>query len=244
MNHIATLGKMQAMKLRGMATAFERYREAGRQANKLTPDELTGHLVDAEWEDRQTRKLRRLVKGAKFRYQAGFESLDFSLKRKLDKDLIMRLRECDWIRKGRNVIITGPTGVGKSYLASALGHQACMLDFKVRYSNCLKLFAFLKQSQADHTYSREIRKIQKADLLVLDDFGLEPLDPKERMHLMEIMEDRHGEKSTVVVAQRPVKQWHEVIGDSTVADAICDRLVHAAYRFELDGENARKAAKT
>ena len=162
----------------------------------------------------------------------------------MDKDMVMRLRDGAWIGKAKNVVITGPTGVGKSYLASALGHQGCLQDYKVLYFNCLKLFSFLKQSQADHTYVREIRKIQKADLLILDDFGLQPLDPKERMALMEIMEDRHGERSTVVVAQRPVSQWHQVIGDSTIADAVCDRLIHSAYRFDMDGENVRKVKKS
>jgi len=244
MNHTATVKKMQKMKLRGMAEAFEKYREPGRRSGKLTPDELVGYLVDSEWEDRQARKLKRLIRGARFRYHAGFEKLNFSLKRKLDKDTVMRLRSCSWIHKAKNVIITGPTGVGKSFLASALGHQACLSDYRVVYFNCLKLFSFLKRSQADHSYSKEVKKIQRADLLILDDFGLEPLDAKSRMNLMEIMEDRHGEKSTVVVAQRPVSQWHQVIGDSTIADAVCDRLVHSAYRFNMTGENVRKSKKS
>ena len=244
MNHTATIGKMQGMKLKGMAEAFQKMRESDNEGKRLSPDETVGYLVDAEWEDRQARKLKRLIRSARFRYQAGFETLDFSLRRKLDKDQVLRLRDGGWIRKAKNVIITGPTGVGKSHLASALGHQACLLDYKVLYFNCLKLFGFLKQSQADHTYTREIKKIQRADLLILDDFGLQPLEPKDRMALMEIMEDRHGEHSTVMVAQRPVKQWHQVIGDSTIADAVCDRLVHSAYRFDMDGENARNAKKT
>lgn len=244
MNHSATIEKMQDMKLHGMVMAFQKFREAGRQSEKMTPDEMIGYLVDAEWEDRQSRKLKRLIRGAKFRYQAGFEDLDFSLKRKLEKDMVMRLRDGDWLRKAKNVIITGPTGVGKSYLASALGHLACLLDFKVLYFNCLKLFSFLKQSQADHSYNREIRKIQKAKLLVLDDFGLQPLDAKDRMSLLEILEDRQGDSSTVVVTQIPVSKWHQLIGDSTVADAVCDRLVHSAYRFDMDGDSVRKTKKT
>lgn len=245
MNHTATVEKMNAMKLRGMAESFQQTREPGRQKEKMSPDEMIGYLVDAEWEYRQSKKLRRLLKSAKFRYQVGFEEVDFTLKRNLEKDLFMRLKDGNWIQKAKNVIITGPTGAGKSYLASALGHQACLLDYRVMYFNCMKLFSFLKQSQADHSYGREIRKIQKANLLIFDDFGLQPLDAKDRMSLLEILEDRQGDGSTVVVTQIPVKKWHELIGDSTVADAICDRLIHSSYRIELgpDCPSLRKLKK-
>lgn len=244
MNHDATIEKLHEMKLHGMSMAFQQLRETGGQSEKMSPDEMVGYLVDAEWEERQTRKLRRLIKAARFRYQAGFEDIDFTLKRNLEKDIVTRLRDGNWIRKAKNIIITGPTGVGKSYLASALGHQACILDYRVLYFNCLKLFSFLKQSQADHSYGREIRKIQKANLLVLDDFGLQPLDTKDRMNLLEILEDRQAEHSTIVVAQVPVNKWHDIIGDSTIADAFCDRLVHSSYRIDLKGESVRKLKKT
>ena len=244
MNHTATVEKMQAMKLRGMAGAFLKAQEKGLRRSSTTPDEFIGFLVDAEWEDRQNRKLRRLVRKARFRYQAGFEELDFNLKRNLDKDMITRLSDGSWIRKAKNVIITGATGVGKSFLASAMGHQACLDDFKTLYFNCLKLFSQLKRSQADHSYDREIRKIQRAELVILDDFGLQPLDAKDRMSLLEILEDRHGKNSTVVVTQIPVAKWHDIIGDSTIADAICDRLIHSSFRIDMKGESVRKTLKT
>jgi len=244
LNHTATVEKMQAMKLRGMAGAFLKAQEKGLRRSSTTPDEFIGFLVDAEWEDRQNRKLRRLVRKARFRYQAGFEELDFNLKRNLDKDMITRLSDGSWIRKAKNVIITGATGVGKSFLASAMGHQACLDDFKTLYFNCLKLFSQLKRSQADHSYDREIRKIQRAELVILDDFGLQPLDAKDRMSLLEILEDRHGKNSTVVVTQIPVAKWHDIIGDSTIADAICDRLIHSSFRIDMKGESVRKTLKT
>ena len=244
MNHTATVEKMQTMKLRGMADAFLKAQEKGLRRSATTPDEFIGFLVDAEWEDRQNRKLKRLVRKARFRYQSGFEELDFNLKRNLDKDMITRLSDSSWIRKAKNVIITGATGVGKSFLASALGQQACMDDFKTLYFNCLKLFSQLKRSQADHSYDREIRKIQRAELVILDDFGLQPLDSKDRMSLLEILEDRHGKNSTVVVTQIPVAKWHDIIGDSTIADAICDRLVHSSFRIDMKGESVRKTQKT
>lgn len=244
MNHNATVEKMHAMKLRGMATAFQKAQETGQRRSGTTPDEFIGFLVDAEWEDRQNRRLRRFVRKAKFRYQAGFEELDFTLKRNLEKDMIMRLSDSSWVRKAKNVIITGATGVGKSFLASALGYQACQDDLRTLYFNCLKLFSQLKRSQADHSYEREIRRIQRAELVIFDDFGLQPLDSKDRMSLLEILEDRHGKSSTVVVTQIPVSKWHEVIGDSTVADAICDRLVHSSMKIDMKGESVRKTMKT
>jgi DNA replication protein DnaC len=235
---------MHTMKLRGMAAAFQKAQETGLRRSGTTPDEFIGLLVDAEWEERQNRRLRRFVRKAKFRYQAGFEELDFTLKRNLDKDMVMRLSDSSWVQKAKNVIITGATGVGKSFLASALGYQACLDNFKTLYFNCLKLFSQLKRSQADHSYEREIRRIQRSELVILDDFGLQPLDSKDRMSLLEILEDRHGKCSTVVVTQIPVSKWHDVIGDSTVADAICDRLVHSSLKIDMKGESVRKTMKT
>lgn len=234
---------MHALKLRGMASAFQKALETGMRKSGTSPDEFAGFLVDAEWEDRQNKRLRRFVKKARFRYQAGFEELDFTLKRNLDKDLVNRLSDSTWIRKAKNIIITGATGVGKSFIASALGHQACQDDFKTLYFNCLKLFSHLKKSHADHSYDREIRRIQKADLIILDDFGLQALDSKDRMSLLEILEDRYGKCSTVMVSQVPVSKWHELIGDSTIADAVCDRMVHSSYRIDMKGDSVRKLQK-
>jgi DNA replication protein DnaC len=244
MNTKAVMEKMQEMKLHGMLRAFREFGDTRTKKRSMTFDEMTGFLIQAEWDERQSRKLQKHIQSARFRYQAGFEDVDFMLKRDLEKNLLTRLSEDEWLKQGKNVIITGPTGVGKSFIASALGHQACLNDYKVLYFNCMKLFAQLKYSQADHTYMRELKKIQKAELLILDDFGLKPLDDQDRLSLLEILEDRSGRKSTIMVTQIPVTKWHEVIGDSTIADAVCDRLVHSSFKFELKGESIRKIKKS
>jgi len=239
MNNEATIGKMQKMKLYGMLRAFNQSLEAG-MMDKFTADELLGHLIDAEWDDRHNRRLQRLIKAAKFRYQASLEEIDFKLDRGLDKNMLLRLSSSSWIEKRRDIIITGPTGVGKSFLASALGFQGCMYGFRVLYFNCSKLFSQLRLSKADGTYNKELDRIQKQEMLILDDFGLHPFDTQSRLSLLEIMEDRHGRGSTVISSQFPVKSWHEIIGEPTIADAICDRIIHSAYRIELKGESVRK----
>jgi DNA replication protein DnaC len=238
-NNQATLQKLQQMKLYGMVRAFTSTMESGSK-NQFTSDELLSHLVDAEWDDRHNRKLTRLLKGARFRYKASFEEINFTLKRNLDKNQLLRLSNCQWIESHKDCILTGPTGAGKSFIASALGHQACMYGFKVLYYPCSKLFAHLKLSRADGSYLKELTKILKMDVIILDDFGLEPLDAQSRLTLLEILEDRHGRKSSVFVSQLPVANWHEIIGDPTIADAICDRIIHNAHRIELKGDSVRK----
>ena len=239
MNNEATISKMQKMKLYGMLRALNQSLEAG-MISKVTADELLGHLIDAEWDDRHNRRLQRLIKAAKFRYQASLDEIDFNLDRGLDKNMLLRLSSSRWIEKRRDIIITGPTGVGKSFLASALGFQGCMYGFRVLYFNCSKLFSQIILSKADGTYNKELDRIQKQEMLILDDFALHPFDTQSRLSLLEIMEDRHGRGSTVISSQFPVKSWHEIIGEPTIADAICDRIIHSAYRIELKGESVRK----
>jgi len=239
MNNTATLEKMNQMKLYGMVRAFKTTFETGMN-HKFTTDELMAHLIDAEWDERHNRKLNRLIQLAKFRYQASLEQIDFMLNRNLDKNTILRFSDGNWIREKRNIIITGPTGVGKSFIAAALGHQACVLGFKTVYFNYSKLFPMLTLYKADGTYFKQMNKIQKQDVLILDDFGLQKLEIQSRLALLEILEDRHGIKSTVIVSQLPVSSWHEIIGDKTIADAICDRIIHTAYRLEIKGESVRK----
>ena len=239
MNNEATITKMQKMKLYGMLRAFNQSLEAG-MMSKVTADELLGHLIDAEWDDRHNRRLQRLIRAAKFRYQASLDEIDFNLDRGLDKNMLLRLSSSRWIEKRRDIIITGPTGVGKSFLASALGFQGCMYGFRVLYFNCSKLFSQIILSKADGTYNKELDRIQKQEMLILDDFALHPFDTQSRLSLLEIMEDRHGRGSTVISSQFPVKSWHEIIGEPTIADAICDRIIHSAYRIELKGESVRK----
>ena len=239
MNNEATLEKMHSMKLHGMALAFQATMEAG-QNNELTADEMAALLVDAEWDQRHDSRLNRLIRNAKFRYQASMEQMNFRLKRNLDKNALMRFADCSWIKRKQNIIITGPTGVGKSFIACALGHQACMYGYRVQYFNATKLFAALKLKKADGSHVKEINRIQRQELLILDDFGLEHLDRESRLSLMEIVEDRHGVRSTVITSQLPVKNWHEIIGDPTIADAVCDRIIHNSHRIDLKGESVRK----
>jgi len=233
------LNKMSQMKFYGMLQTYQAMLESN-QHHEMTNDEMVDMLIQAEWEDRENRKIGRYLRTARFRYQASIEELNFTASRGLDKTQMLRLADCSFIKKKQNILITGPTGVGKSWLASALGHQACLQGHRTLYFNTQKLFPQLKIYKADGSYLKQTSKIEKHDLLILDDFGLEHLDNSARMMLLEIIEDRHGRKSTIISSQLPVAKWHSIIGDSTVADALLDRLVHSAHRIELKGESLRK----
>jgi DNA replication protein DnaC len=234
-----TIEKMKTMKLHGMVRAFRTSLESG-NAEKYTSDELLSMLIDSEWDERYNRKLDRSVSNARFRYKASVEQINFDSDRELNKNQVLRLADCAFIDKKENVLITGSTGIGKSYIASAIGHQACALGYKVLYEHTAKLFARLKMGKADGTYLKEILKMEKQELLIIDDFGIQPLDQQSRTILMEIIEDRHGKRSTLFTSQVPVNLWHEVIGEQTIADAILDRIIHDAHRLELKGESMRK----
>ncbi len=234
-----SLEKMRKMKFHGMHRAFKISMESGKHET-YTPDEIVAHLIEAEWEDRQNRSIDQKIKNAKFRYKAAIEDLSYDAERNIDKNQIMRLAECSFIDKHENVIITGSTGIGKSYIASAFGHHACSLGYKSLYHNVPKLFAKLKMAKADGSYLREISRIERQDLLILDDFGIQPFDAQSRAALMEIIEDRHGKTSLIITSQVPVSKWYEVIGEKTIADAILDRIIHNAHRLELTGESLRK----
>jgi DNA replication protein DnaC len=227
------------MKLHGMLRSYQTMLDSN-QHHDMTQDELINILIQSEWEERENKKISRHLRLAKFRYGASIEEINFAANRGLDKTKLMRLADTGFITRKENILITGATGVGKSFLASALGHQACMAGYKTLYFNTQKLFSKLKMLKADGSYSREISKIEKYDLLILDDFGLAILDNVARMFMLEIIEDRHGRKSTIISSQLPVAKWYEVIGEGTVADAILDRMVHTAHRIELKGESLRK----
>ncbi len=237
-----TLKKMGDMRLLGMQTAFKTFVELPPPVS-FTNDEMAQYLVQNEWDDRKHRSLQRNIKTAKFRYMADVDGIDFSNKRELDKNQIDRLLTCEFIKKGQDVFITGSTGTGKSYLASAIGRQACLFGFKVYYTNTAKLLSILKMAKADGSHLRELTRIEKQDLLILDDFGIQAFDASGRALLMDIVEDRHGKRSTIIASQVPVKNWYDVIGEQTVADAILDRLVHQSVRVELKGESLRKIKK-
>jgi len=229
--------KFNELKLFGMREAWS---AAVETRVHCTNDEIVNLLVEAEWLHRQQRVQQRRIVHAKFRYQALIAELDFSALRNLDKTQLTRLADCSFIERAENIIITGPTGAGKSYIVSALGHHACLKGYRVLYANTNRLLADLKTTKADNSYPRAVARIAKQQLLILDDFGLQPLDGEARLILLDLLEDRHGRYATIVTSQLPVSTWHEIIGDHTIADAILDRLVHTAHRIDLQGESMRK----
>lgn len=234
-----TLEKMRKMKFYGMLRTFKTSLESAAKED-ITTDEMIASLIDAEWDERHNRAIEMKLKNARFRYKASLEQLYYHAERNIDRNQMMRFGECTFIDKNENILITGSTGIGKSYIASAIGHQACSLGYKVLYHNTQKLFSKLKMAKGDGSYIREIAKIERHNLLILDDFGIQPFDAGARSALMEIIEDRHGKGSIIITSQVPVSKWHEVIGEQTVADAILDRIIHQAHRLELKGESMRK----
>jgi len=238
MNEI-TLTKMTQMKLYGMHGAFRTAIETGKTSD-YTLDQFVSMLTDAEWDDKNNRKIARLIKNARFHYKAAIENIVYDETRNIDRNLILRLAECDFIEKTENILITGSTGVGKSYLATALGYQACINGYRVMYHNTTKLFSKLKMAKADGSYLKELAKIERHHLVILDDFGLQSLDSQNRIALLEIIEDRHNKGTLMVTSQVPIKSWYEIIGEKTIADAILDRLIHQSHRIELSGESMRK----
>lgn len=234
-----TLFKMKQMKLYGMHDAFLGAIETGKM-DGYTQDELLAMLIESEYDDRHTRRIERGIKNARFRYKASVENIIYDQLRNIDKNTIIRYAAGGYIKKGESLLITGSTGVGKSYIASALGYQACIEGYRVVYYNIAKLLARLKMAKADGSYLKELARIERQHLLILDDFGLQPMDNQNRLNLLEIIEDRHGKGSIIITSQLPVSEWHSVIGEKTVADAILDRIVHQSHRIELQGESMRK----
>lgn len=234
-----TIERMRAMRMGGMADSLRRWTEQGDRP-PVDPPDLVGLLVDAEWIDRENRKLTARLQKARFREAACVEDIDYRPARGLTKSAVLELAGGRWIQERRNLIITGLTGVGKTYLACAIGNRACRDGFNVAYTRASRLYDDLYRAKADGSYPRFARRLVKADLLILDDFGLEPLDAHARRSLLDIVEDRHRAASTLVTSQLEPKNWHVVIGDETIADAICDRIVHGAMRLKVAGESMRK----
>jgi DNA replication protein DnaC len=234
-----TLEKLKTLRFTGMAAALDEQMQMN-SLDDMGFEERLGILIDREIAVRETRRMNTRLRKAKLRQDSCIEDIDFRHPRGLDKSLTMRLASCDWIKDHNNLIITGPTGVGKTYLACAFANKACRQGFNTLYVRVTKLFEDLSLAKGDGRYLKLLTSFAKADLLVLDDYGLEQLNREQRHDLLEILEDRHSLKSTLVTSQLPIDLWHEQIGDPTLADAILDRLVHCAHRVKLKGESMRK----
>jgi len=237
------MDKLQAMKFYGMHKAFEEQLQMA-DLEKLSFEERFGLLVDREMTERDERRLNTRLKKAKLRHQACIEDIDFSQSRGLDKQLILSLSSCDWLKAHYNVFVLGPTGVGKSYLACALAQKACRQGYSALYLRLPKLLSDLSLAKGDGRYGKLMAGFARTDLLVLDDWGLTKLNREQRRDFLEIIEDRYDLHSTIITSQLPVSHWHEIIDDPTLADAILDRLVHNAYQINLKGESMRKKKRT
>ena len=236
-----TREKLIELRLRAMSGAWSAQQADPRSA-ELAFDERFGLLVDAEWMDRHNKRLSRALREAQLRLRdACIEDLQASTPRGLEKALVRQLATCEWIHTHQNLVLTGACGVGKTYVACALAHQACRKGYRALYRRVPRLFEELLLARADGTYARLLARIARFDLLLLDDWGLTPLDDLQRRDLLEIFEDRYGQRSTVVSSQLPSERWHDHIGEPTIADAICDRLLHNAYRVQLRGPSRRRA---
>lgn len=242
MNTTETIEKMQRMRLHGMKRAYESSFET-RNQDTFTNDEFIAWLIESEENLRNNNRTDRLIRNARFHYQASLEEIKYTSDRNLDRNLLTRLSDCSFIDRHENLIITGCTGTGKSFLATAIGYESCIKGYKVLYYNLGKLFNKLMMAKADGSYIKELAKIEKHDLLIIDDFGLQAINNEKQLVLMDVIEDRNQRKSTIICSQLPVKSWYDLIEEKTIADAILDRIIHSAHRFELQGESMRKKMK-
>ena len=234
-----TLSQLQTLKLTGMVDALARQLDQP-ELQTLSFDERLGLLVDQEVLYRDNRRLSRLLSGAKLRINACIEDIDYRHRRGLHKATMAQLAQLGWVHQHHNLLITGPTGCGKTWLACALGNQTCRQGLSVRYMRLPRLLEQLRIAHGDGSYPRLMNQLAKTDVLILDDWGLQKLQPPQRQDLMEVIEDRYGRRSTLIASQLPVDQWHAYLNNATLADAILDRLLHAAHRLELTGESMRR----
>jgi DNA replication protein DnaC len=235
-----TKDKLAAMKLHGMVATLEQWVQSGQVRQEMDPADLVGLLTDAEWTARENRRLTQRRREAKFPLAATVEEIDYRHPRSLSKSQMMELISCRWVAAHQNVIVSGPTGTGKTFLACALGDKACREGHRVYYARAPRFFGDLYRARAEGTYLNFLKRLAKTPLLVIDDWGSTNLEGSERRDLREVMEDRYGVSSTLITSQLEPKDWHAFIGDETVADGICDRIVHNAHRIKLTGESMRK----
>lgn len=235
-----TMQKLLALKLTAFAAAWAEQQKTPEVA-KLSFDERLGLLIDAEWLHRENVRMQRCMREAKLRLSSAcVEDIDCSAKRELDKSVIRQLATCRWVQEHQNVVITGATGTGKTYIACALAHAACRKGYRALYRRAPRLFDELTLARADGTYRRLLAKLAKLDVLVIDDWGLAPVGEQERRDLLEVLEDRYATRSTIMTSQLPTAKWHDHLGDPTIADAVCDRILHNAHRLVLKGPSRRK----
>lgn len=234
-----TINKLKEMRLLGMATAFEDQLQTP-DIGDLSFEERLGFLVDREQTQRDNRRLKTRLTKAKLKQQACLEDIDYSGNRGLDKSQMLQLASCEWIKGAHNLLVCGPTGVGKTYLACALAQKACREGYSAVYHRLPRLMGDLTIAKGDGRYSKLLLSLSKIDLIILDDWGIAPLSADNRRDLLEILDDRYERKSTLITSQLPVDKWHRYLEDPTLADAILDRVVHNAYRIEIQGESMRK----
>jgi len=235
-----TMAQLRQLKLGGMDTALQTQLEQVGTYEGLPFVERLTLLVEHECMTREQRRQERFIRQARFRLRASVAEIDYQHPRNIKQSQMAQLASSDWVNRAQNLLITGPCGSGKTYLACALGHNACMLGYSVRYFRLSRLLLELTQAKADGTYYKKLKNLAKIQMMVIDDWGLEPLKPAHRNDLMEIMDDRHGHTSTTVISQLPTDEWYASIGDNTLADAILDRLMHNSHRLPLTGPSMRK----
>lgn len=234
-----TIEKLRTLRLHGMVKSFEE-QISSKDYDDMEFEERLGLLIDRELTEQENRRLNSRLKQAKLRQTASMEDIDYRQKRGLDKSLMKSLSGCRWVKEHLNILITGPCGVGKSFIACALGHKACLEGYRVFYCRLSRLFENLALTRGDGRYSKIMNSLAKTNLLIIDDWGLSVLTDRERRDMLEILEDRHQRQSTIITSQLPLEHWHEAIGNPTLADAILDRLIHNAHKIRLKGSSMRK----